>query len=71
LATMVMVDSGKYQYIDDYVFNPYGLAYSIGVLFSSIVTSVLLRVISNISKNLFEIKADIKEFKFVYIEKED
>jgi len=52
-------------------FNLFGLVYSIGVFLSAILTGVLLRVISNISKNLFEIKGDIKEFKFVYIEKED
>ena len=44
----------------DTIFNSAGLAVSIGVLFSAIVTWALLRVIANISTSLKEINSKIK-----------
>ncbi|MDE7118880.1 MAG: hypothetical protein K2O61_09630 [Bacteroidaceae bacterium] len=49
-------DSVRY----DTVFNPGGLAISVGVLFSTITTWALLRVIANISKTLKEINSKMK-----------
>ncbi|MEJ6682240.1 MAG: hypothetical protein QNL21_09115 [Flavobacteriales bacterium] len=52
LFTIVAVDSGKYEYIDDKVFNPAGLATTIGVLLISLTIWASLKVLSNISVSL-------------------
>lgn len=61
LTTTKVVDpTYKYSIHYDTIFNPAGLAISIGVLFSTIVTWALLRVIANISTSLKEINSKIK-----------
>jgi len=57
LFTIVVVDSGKYHYIDDKVFNPAGLATTIGVLLISLTIWASLIVLSNISVSLKEINS--------------
>ena len=73
LAYLDSIPSGEYRDLSETskTFSLFGLAYSIGVFLSAILTGVLLRVISNISKNLFEVNRGIKEFKFVYLGDED
>lgn len=58
LTTTKVVDTYSIHY--DTIFNPAGLAISIGVLFSTIVTWALLRVIANISTSLKEINSKIR-----------
>lgn len=56
LFTVCWVDSGRYRYTDDIVFNPMGFATTIGVLLSSIISWAVLRVICNISYSLKAIR---------------
>lgn len=61
LTTTKVVDpTYKYSIHYDTIFNPGGLAISIAVLISSIITWALLRVIANISKTLKEINSKLK-----------
>lgn len=61
LTTTKVVDpTYTYSIHYDTIFNPAGLAISIGVLFSTIVTWALLRVIANISTSLKEINSKIR-----------
>lgn len=61
LTTTKVVDpTYHYSVHYDTVFNPGGLAISVGVLFSTITTWALLRVIANISKTLKEINSKMK-----------
>lgn len=55
LFTIVVVDSGKYQYIEDKVFNPAGFATTLGILLISLTIWASLKVLSNISVSLKEI----------------
>ena len=61
LTTTKVVDP-YYTYSIHYntVFNPSGLAVSVGVLLSSLTTWAVLKVIANISISLKEINAKIK-----------
>lgn len=61
LTTTKVVDP-NYTYSVHYksIFNPAGLAVSIGVLLSSLATWAVLKVISNISISLKEINSKIK-----------
>ncbi len=61
LTTTKVVDPTYHYSIHyDTVFNPAGLAISIGVLVSTLTTWALLRVVANISKTLKEINAKMK-----------
>lgn len=60
LFTICWVDSGKYSYSRDTVFNPSGFMGTIGVFVSSIVTWAVLKVFANISTNLKQINAKMK-----------
>lgn len=60
LFTICWVDSGKYSYSEDIVFNPSGFAGTIGVFVSSIVTWAVLKVFANISTSLKQINAKMK-----------
>jgi len=71
INTMVMVDSGETRFIEEKVFNPLGLAYSLGVLLSTLITGVLLMVVSNISQSLIEIRKEFKDFMEVYLEEDE
>lgn len=58
LTTTKVVDpTYTYSIHYDTIFNPAGLAISIGVLLSTITTWALLKVIANISKTLKEINS--------------
>lgn len=60
LTTTKVVDPTYTYHIHyDTIFNPAGLAISIGVLLSTITTWALLKVIANISKTLKEINTKI------------
>lgn len=54
LATM-KVDSGKYEYSKDMVFNPMCIAYLITCVLPATVIWALFNVVSNISKNITEL----------------
>lgn len=61
LTTTKVVDpTYTYSIHYDTIFNPGGLAISIGVLLSSIMSWALLKVIANISKTLKEINSKMK-----------
>lgn len=61
LTTTKVVDPTYHYSIHyDTVFNPGGLAISVGVFFSTITTWALLKVIANISKTLKEINSKMK-----------
>lgn len=52
LLTMVFVDSGRFGSSTNLVFSPTGFIITLSVLFSSLITWALLRVISDISYNI-------------------
>lgn len=61
LTTTKVVDPTYHYSIHyDTIFNPAGLAISIGVLLSTLTTWAVLKVLVNISKSLKEINAKIK-----------
>lgn len=61
LTTTKVVDpTYKYSIHYDTIFNPGGLAVSVGVLISTIMSWALLKVIANISKTLKEINSKMK-----------
>lgn len=60
LFTICWVDSGKYHYSTDIVFNPTGFAMTVGIILSSLLTWAVLKVVANISKTLKEINSKIK-----------
>lgn len=61
LTTTKVVDPTYHYSIHyDTIFNPGGLAISIGVLLSTVTTWALLRVIANISTTLKEINSKMK-----------
>jgi hypothetical protein len=57
LATIVYVDSGKYSFLQEKVFNPTGLAISLGILLFSVTICASLIVLSNISVSLKQINS--------------
>jgi len=72
LAILESVTPEEYRKLEETskTFSLMGLIYSISVLLSSIITGVLLKVLSNMSKNLFEIRKDFKDFMDVYLEED-
>lgn len=57
LFTIVWVDSGRYNYITDTVFNPAGFATTLAVFLSTLISWASLRVLADISINLKEINS--------------
>lgn len=58
--TLCRIRNPRYEYIDEYMFNPAGFATTIEVLAGSIVSWATLKVIANISISLKEINKKLK-----------
>ena len=57
LVTIVWVDSGRYSYSTDIVFNPAGFATTLAVFLSTLISWASLKVLADISINLKEINS--------------
>lgn len=59
LVTIVWVDSGRYSYSTDIVFNPAGFATTLAVFLSTLISWASLRVLADISINLKKINSKV------------
>lgn len=60
LFTIIWIRDPQYQYIERTIFNPTGFVTTIMVLFFSIISWSLMRVLANISLTLKDINKKIK-----------